>query len=101
MRFANEYGYCELNSFPGCSQIVVSNHGVVFPKFRGQGNGHKNHQLRVARAKDLGYDLMICTVRADNAAEKAVLTKNGWEFLKRFLNTESANVVELWCKELS
>lgn len=101
MRFANEYGYCELNPFPGCSQIVVSNHGVVFPEHRGKGNGHHNHQLRVQRATALGYDMMLCTVKADNEAEKAVLKKNLWSFLRVFRNSETGNLVELWCRELS
>lgn len=100
MRFSNEYGYCELNPMPGCSQIVVSNHGVIFPEFRGQGNGHKNHQLRVRRATDLGYDLMLCTVRKDNVQEHAVLIKNGWERLLEFHNSETGNDVELWSKKL-
>lgn len=47
MRFANEFGYCELNPFPGCSQIVVSNHAFIYPEKRGKGNGSVNHKLRV------------------------------------------------------
>ena len=66
MRFANEDGYCELNSFPGCNQIVVSNHAFIYPEKRGKGLGSKNHKLRVERAKFLGYDYFICTVKADN-----------------------------------
>ena len=100
MRFANKYGYCELNPFPGCSQIVISNHGVIFEGYRGQGHGTDNHNLRVARAVDLGYDLMLCTVNTENVAEKAILRKSRWKFLQSFGNTETKNQIELWSKQL-
>lgn len=100
MRFANENGYCELNPFPGCSQIVVSNHGVVFKHKRGQGKGTENHRLRVKRATDLGYDMMLCTVREENKKEKHILNKEGWAFLIKFLNSETETWVELWAKRL-
>ncbi len=100
MRFANDYGYCELNPFPGCNQIVVSNHGVVFEKHRGKGYGHHNHKLRIDRAQALGYDIMICTVRADNAAEKAILKAAHWVKVFEFRNSESGYDVEMWVREL-
>ena len=34
MRFANEYGYGELNNFPGCNQLTVSNHAFIYHKDR-------------------------------------------------------------------
>lgn len=100
MRFENEYGYCELNPFPGCNQIVVSNHAFVYPEHRGKGHGFANHQKRVARATKLGYNLIVCTVRANNIAEKKILTKGDWTKALEFTNTESGNQVELWYKEL-
>lgn len=101
MRFANENGFCELNPFPGCSQIVVSNHAFIYPEKRGHGEGRKNHQLRVQRATDLGHDVIICTVRAKNLVELAILRTEGWEKLLDFKNTETGNMVELWAKKLS
>ena len=100
MRFANEYGYCELNPFPGCNQIVISNHGVVFKEHRGQGHGQANHQLRVERAIDMGYDLMLCTVKADNAAEIHILNSHGWTRLDTFLNSESGSIICLFSKHI-
>lgn len=100
MRFSNENGFCELNPFPGCNQIVVSNHAFIFPEKRGKGEGRKNHQLRVQRAKDLGYDLVLCTVRSNNVRELAILTTEKWEKLTTFKNSETGNMVELWMKLL-
>ena len=101
MRFANEFGYCELNPFPGCNQIVVSNHGVIFEQHRGVGNGHKNHHLRVDRAKALGYDLMLCTVRSNNKPEKAILKAAHWVKVFEFRNSESGHDIEIWVKTLA
>lgn len=100
MRFSNEFGYCELNSFPGCNQIVVSNHAFIYPEHRGKGHGHDNHTLRIERAKFLGYDYLICTVKADNAAELSILKKNNFKELDEFLNSETGNVVKIFGKKL-
>ena len=100
MRFANDDGYCELNSFPGNSQMVVSNHAFIYPDKRGQGKGKKNHELRVERAKFFGYDYIICTVKATNNAEIAILTKNKWKELDEFLNTNTGNRVKIFGKRL-
>lgn len=100
MRFANENGYCELNTFPGCSQIVVSNHAFIYPEKRGQGHGNTNHKLRVERAKFLGYDYLICTVRANNVPELKILAKNGFKELDEFINTNTGNTVKLFGKQL-
>ena len=101
MRFANDVGFCELNDFPGCNVIVVSNHAFIYPDKRGKGHGHKNHELRVERAKYLGYDLIMCTVRANNIAEKKILTKHKWKLLHTFNNKQTSNAVELWVKDLT
>lgn len=100
MRFANENGYCELNSFPGNSQIVVSNHAFIYPHKRGIGAGHKNHELRVERATFLGFDYIICTVKSDNKAELAILAKHGFKELDEFLNTNTENKNKIFGKQL-
>jgi hypothetical protein len=98
MRFANEDGYCELNPFPGCSQIVVLNHAFIYPEKRRQGKGSVNHKLRVERAKFMGFNYLICTVKANNTAELAILNKNKFKELDQFLNTESGNLVKIFGK---
>jgi predicted GNAT superfamily acetyltransferase len=100
MRFANESGYCELNSFPGCSQIVVSNHAFIYPEKRGKGEGTINHKLRIERAKFMGFDYLLCTVKADNKAELSILYKNKFKYLDEFLNSETGNSVILFGKKL-
>jgi len=100
MRFSNENGYCELNNFPGNSQIVVSNHAFIYPEKRGKGLGRKNHQLRVERATFLGYDYIICTVKSDNSAELAILEKEGFKLLDEFLNTNTGNNNKIFGKQL-
>lgn len=101
MRFANENGYCELNPFPGNSQIVVSNHAFIYPEKRGKGKGNDNHKLRMERAKFLGYDYIICTVKSDNKAELAILSKNGFKELDEFLNTNTGNMNKIFGKKLN
>lgn len=100
MRFANENGYCELNPFPGNSQIVVSNHAFIYPEKRGKGKGHDNHKLRVERATFMGYDYVICTVKSDNLIERAILNRNGFKALDEFLNTSTGNMNMLFGKQL-
>lgn len=100
MRYANEFGFCELNTFPGCNQIVVSNHAFVYRDKRGQGHGSKNHEIHVERAKFLGFDYILCTVRANNAAELAILTKHNFKELDEFINTETGNTVKIFGKKL-
>ncbi len=99
-RFSNEHGYFILNQFPCCSQIAVSNHATVFKKHRGEGHGHKNHELRVERARMLGFDYLMCTVRASNAPQIAIMTKGGFKELDRFFNSESEHEVIIFGKKL-
>ena len=101
MRFANEHGFYELNPFPGSNQIVVSNHAFIRPEFREKGLGQKQHKERLLKAKELGYDIIMCTVRRDNGAEKHILTKFGWGFLMAFRSTETEHELEIWTKHLS
>lgn len=100
MRFANEFGFCELNPFPGCGQIIVSNHAFIYPSARGKGLGTLNHEKRLQRMKDMGYDLALCTVRVGNVAQIRILKKMGWEKLIQFHNTETGHLVDLWAKRL-
>jgi GNAT superfamily N-acetyltransferase len=101
MRIADEYGFYELNPFPGNNQVVVCNHVLIYPEHRGKGRGVIQHESRYDTACALGYDLMICTVRADNEVEKHILTKFGWKFATRFQNRETGNLVEMWTRELN
>lgn len=87
----------ELTTLPGCSQVVVS-HGVYVPKEeRGKGVGtNANIERQKLALEELGYDMMLCTVRAHNIAEKKILIKTGWSFLTRFLSRNTGVEIELW-----
>jgi len=96
MRYADEHGFYELNPFPGCNQVVVSNHAFIYPQHRGKGWGSEQHRHRLQMAKHLGYNYMICTVKETNEPELHILRTHGWRKLDVFLNTETENNLELW-----
>lgn len=99
-RFANEYGFCELNTLPGCSQVCVSNNAFVYEAFRGKGLGSKNHKLRLKRMKELGYDAAIATVVKGNVREEKILMANGWREVFEFKSKVTGNYVGLWTRTL-
>ena len=94
-------GFYEINSLPGCPQVAVSNHAFINPAFRNNGYGKRYHGERLANLKELGYDYVVCTVKADNVFQKKILTRFGWKFLDQFLNKDTGNVVELYGKIVS
>ena len=96
MRYATDYGFGELNSFPGCNQLVCSNHAFAYA--RGEGKGQIGHEERLKEAQRLGYDAILCTVRADNEVELHILRKHGWKKILEFHNRETSHDVELWAK---
>ena len=89
MRYATDTGFYELHSFPGSNQIVISNHAFVHPEHRGKGAGKRTNEERIQQARGLGYDYMICTVRADNVPQLRIMQANGWRELDRFVSTET------------
>lgn len=101
MRFVDEYnglnmGFYELNPFPGCNQIVISNHVFMHKENRGRGYGSLSHKKRLSKIKALGYDYSICTVKKTNEVEIHILEKNGWKFLDSFFNRETGHEVCLY-----
>ena len=93
--------FYELHDFPRCSQIVVSTNAFVPKRNRGKGYGAYDHMVRVAKAQELGYDLMICTVAGTNKAEQHILAKNRWKHVHSFVNRVTENVIQIWVKDLS
>ena len=95
-------GFYELNTFPGSNQIVVSNHSTILPEFRKQGHGLRMAQVRLARAQMQGFDYMLCTVRADNAAQLRLMQKvGGWKNLDTFLSRESGVYIAIFGRGLA
>lgn len=95
-RFSTPSGFYELNPFPGCNQIVVSNHAFVREGARGKGVGSSAHQARLQHIKELGYDYAICTVVSTNEPQINILVKNGWVCIGAFHNRETGNMVQIW-----
>jgi RimJ/RimL family protein N-acetyltransferase len=101
MRYEDGHGgFFELNPFPGCNQLVVSNHSWIDPELRGAGLGTVIHGQRLEKMRILGYDYAICTVKSSNIAQIKILEKYLWKHLDTFMNRETGNRVELWGKRL-
>ena len=100
MRF-NDFGVIgEIDNLPGCSQIAVF-HSVFLPQeLRGQGLGHKAHDARLKRARELGYQVAVCTVVGDNHAQRQILKEYGWDLCLHFKSNKTDHYVELYTKEL-
>ena len=96
MRFSTEYGFYELDPFPGCNQIVISNHSWIAKDKRGKGIGSEEHKNRLEKIDSLGYDYVICTCKESNIPQRKILEKNGWKLLDSFLNRETENRVLLY-----
>jgi len=91
-------GFYELNPFPGCNQIVISNHSFVPKQARGKGIGTRDHSDRLEQIESLGYDYAICTVKEDNIPQIKILEKNYWKHLDTFTNRETENTVRIYGK---
>jgi len=101
MRYANKYGFYELNPFPGCNQLVVSNHSFIFEVHRGKGRGSAEHYKRLEEARRLGYDAIICTVKSSNEPQIKILKAHKWTKCFEFNNEETGSAVQVWMKDLS
>lgn len=94
MRFSTDFGHYELSPFPGSNQIVISTHAFVKKEHRGNGHGKEMAQTRITQARDLGYDYMLCTVRADNEPQLKIMRALGWKQLDKF--TSSVSEVDIY-----
>lgn len=99
-RYRSQYGYYEFNTFPGCSQLIVSNHAYIQKEQRGKGFGQEQQRIKLDIAAMLGYNCIICTVKADNAVEKHILQSNKWKHVHTFFNTETEHNIEIWVRDL-
>lgn len=95
-RHVDENGGFELDSLPGQCQVAICHSFFITEAQRGRGKGKalKQSQRRVLR--QLHYDFGVCTVSANNAAQKRVLEAAGWTKLAEFPNRRLAETTELW-----
>jgi RimJ/RimL family protein N-acetyltransferase len=104
MRYTTTYvpgGFYELNPFPGCNQIVVSNHAFIPKEHRGKGLGSMAHKHRLEHIKQLGYDYVMCTVHENNEPQIKILENNGWTYLDFFLNKETSKLLRIYGKRIN
>ncbi len=66
--------------------------------YRGKGFGTKAHMARLKWAKEKRFKYLMCSIRSDNVAQRAILKKAGWERI-RDLKTY-CSTVELWIIDL-
>jgi len=97
-RYANPFGAFEIDSLPGQSQVAVCHSFVVPEDKRGRGYAHALKSFQEIELDINHYDLAICTVSANNAAQKRVLSAAGWRYLTHFRNCRSSETTELWCR---
>jgi L-amino acid N-acyltransferase YncA len=96
-----DVGYYELNPFPGCNQLVVSNHATIFKAFRNKGYGARAALHRINMAESLGYDAMIATVKDSNTPQKIIMDRMGWSNVFSFENSETDNLIHVYMKNLN
>ena len=78
---------------------------ALFPRIARTGdtehNAHLAKQEQAEILKGLAYDYAICTVMADNTAQKHVLEKAGWMPLDQFYSARQDTRIEIWGKEIN
>ena len=100
-RHAKTYGaYC-ISPMPGQPQVAVTHAFFVDPAFRGKGYGKCLKSSQMTQMKEQAFDYAICTVRADNAAQRAVLTSIGWRCIDTFHSRAQDTTIELWGSDVA
>ncbi|MGB4065379.1 MAG: GNAT family N-acetyltransferase [Azonexus sp.] len=90
MRYATPYGAFHVDPMPGNPQVAICSGFFVFPKHRSKGNGHRLKAYQENVLFEQGYSLALCTVRADNAPQLAVLAKAQWDEGRTFFNEQTS-----------
>lgn len=85
--------YGRLTNFAGSGDVVVSHSVYLNPAERGKGKGKRAHFQRLKKMQELGYTYALCTVRADNAAERTILRRAGWEVLANYRGYGGAHLI--------
>lgn len=87
--------------FPGCCMYAVSYHSQVNPYYLRIGIGSLLQEMKEAlSAKFLGPRHLLCTVRADNTAEVALLRKFKWKKIYQDTNSRTGNCVLTFVKPI-
>jgi L-amino acid N-acyltransferase YncA len=100
MRTRNNGVVGELDTLPGCTQVVVSHSVFVHKDQRGRGLGKEANANRLVEMRGLGYDYALCTVDKTNVAQLKILEGNGWTRLDSFKSSKTDHTVAIYGKEL-
>lgn len=95
-RYATEDGAFEIVSLPSQCQVAICHGFYIKPDSRGSGKANDLKQYQNACVQELGYNFAICTVVANNYAQKRVLANNGWMKLTEFYSERQDEDVEIW-----
>ncbi len=98
---ATQIGHYQLDPFPGCSKIGISHGLEIYPQFRNKGYGKKAHAERLAEAKRLGYEVLLCTINSANVAQVKILKHYGWRITREFWNPKTDHKVTMYYKHLT
>ena len=98
-RYATEHGAFEIDSLPSQCQVAICHGFYIKPASRGSGKAHDLKQYQNACVQELGYNYAICTVVANNYAQKRVLATNGWAKLTEFYSERQDEDVEIWGRQ--
>ncbi len=100
MRYNHDGVVSEISTLPGCSQVCVFHSVFVKPEERNKGLGIYAHGKRLDEARELGYQLAICTVVVGNIAQEKILLHYGWRASNEYDSNKTGNIVQLWTKQL-
>lgn len=96
-----QVGEYQLDPMPGCPRVGIS-HGLrIHEEHRGRGYGKQAMKDRLAKAKELGYDILLATVVSNNERQNAILSKNQWKRVREFTNMKTNHQVTLWMRHVS
>lgn len=70
--------YWNLEQFPGNKRIGVYTHMYVQKEWRGRGIGNALMPLKLWFAKNVGYQILLCTVKNNNTPEIKLLLHHEW-----------------------
>ena len=84
-----------LSFLPSCAGIIVSHGLFVSELYRGNGIAQKLQDIKKEIARDLKASLILATVNVENAPQKSILNKFGWQAIKSFFNKKTGNQIEI------
>lgn len=97
--FPEGFGVANVTPFPSSPQLVILHDAFATP--RGQGLGWRSHLIRLHQLAAEQYDGVVCTVRADNEAQRRILRRAGWTTMGGFSSRQSENEVVLCFRTLT